>query len=214
MRPHLTAPRTVFAWAAARFDGAPAALVALDAQLAEILRTTTQPLVGHMRLTWWHDALERLDGAVPDQPVLRALATDVLSHGVRAGALARIVEGWEALLEEPLDAAAVTRHGLRGEALFGALAEAQQIAGTPALFAAGRGWALVDLAAHLSDPVLAEHARDAATVALKAAFAGRWNAGRMLGALALDARMALGGQGAAGGPRRAMRVLRFVTTGR
>src|SRR3546814_7046937 len=36
-----------------------AALFALDATLADVLRTTTEPMLGQMRLTWWHDALTR-----------------------------------------------------------------------------------------------------------------------------------------------------------
>src|SRR3546814_17336884 len=42
-----------------------AALFALDATLADVLRTTTEPMLGQMRLTWWHDALTRLEAAPP-----------------------------------------------------------------------------------------------------------------------------------------------------
>ena len=52
-----------------------AALFSLDDTLGQILRTTREPLVGQMRLTWWHEALRALDGAPPPaQPVLQALA--------------------------------------------------------------------------------------------------------------------------------------------
>ncbi|MCZ3214799.1 hypothetical protein NYZ43_19955, partial [Acinetobacter baumannii] len=35
------------------------ALFDLDDRLAGIVRTTREPMVGQMRLVWWHDALER-----------------------------------------------------------------------------------------------------------------------------------------------------------
>jgi phytoene synthase len=37
-----------------------ATLFALDARLGDILRTTREPMVGQMRLTWWHAALSGL----------------------------------------------------------------------------------------------------------------------------------------------------------
>lgn len=210
----LTSPATVYAWTATAFTGAPAALFALDHALADILRSTTKPIVGQMRLTWWYDALERLGENVPAQPVLQALAREVVPGLAQTAALAQVVEGWEALLEEPLDAAAVARHGARGEALFGALTVARGMPVDAAVLAAGRGWAMADLAVHLADVRAAALARVAAGAALDEALTPRWRGARVLGALALDSRMALAGQGSAGSPRRAARVLRFGLTGR
>uniref|UniRef100_UPI0034A01D0A squalene/phytoene synthase family protein n=1 Tax=Sphingomonas bacterium TaxID=1895847 RepID=UPI0034A01D0A len=43
-----------------------AALLALDATLARIVWSARDPLIGQMRLTWWHGALSALDeGVVP-----------------------------------------------------------------------------------------------------------------------------------------------------
>ena len=42
-----------------------AALFALDDQLAGVVRTTRDPMVGQLRLTWWHEALAALDTAPP-----------------------------------------------------------------------------------------------------------------------------------------------------
>uniref|UniRef100_UPI0035CB8D7D squalene/phytoene synthase family protein n=1 Tax=uncultured Sphingomonas sp. TaxID=158754 RepID=UPI0035CB8D7D len=131
------------------------ALFALDDTLAQILRTTRDPLVGQMRLTWWHGALSALDTAAPPaQPVLQALATTVLPHGVTGEHLAGMIDGWEALLEpEPLNDAALSGHArARGGLLFGAASRVLGCAAADPVAAAGEGWALADLARHVRDP--------------------------------------------------------------
>lgn len=51
-----------------------AALLALDERLGAILRSTREPLIGQMRLTWWHEALAALDTAsAPAEPLLSTL---------------------------------------------------------------------------------------------------------------------------------------------
>ena len=191
------------------------ALFALDATLAQILRTTREPLVGQMRLTWWHDALCALDTAPPPaQPVLQALAAEVLPHGVTGTRLADMIDGWEALLEsDPLSKAVLMAHAQkRGIILFEA---AGAILGCPIedrIADAGAGWALVDLAAHLSDPEIAASAGSLAAAPLGAATAQRWSrAGRPLGALAHIARMDLAYPACRGVPRGApKRVARLA----
>src|SRR5579875_4070004 len=87
---------------------AAAAVFALDDRLADGVRAARDPLIGQMRLTWWYDALTALDTAPPPaEPVLQALAREALPVGVSGMALAAIIEGWEALLDQPLDEAAV-----------------------------------------------------------------------------------------------------------
>jgi phytoene synthase len=172
-----------------------AALFALDATLAQILRTTREPLVGQMRLTWWHEALCALDTAPPPaQPVLQALAAEVLPRGVSGATLARMIDGWEALLDaDPIAEADLLGHAeKRGVALF-------EMAGTvlgcrpeEPVATAGAGWALVDLAAHLSDLEIAALSASLAGARLAEATAQRWSrVGRPLGALAHVARMDL-----------------------
>ncbi|NJR79045.1 squalene/phytoene synthase family protein [Sphingomonas corticis] len=211
----LTPPATVFAWSATAFGAAPAALFALDAALADVVRSTRTPMVGQMRLTWWHDALHALDAAAaPAQPVLRALAAHVVPR-VPGAVLARMIEGWDVLIEEErLDAAALERFAEgRGARLFAALATVLQAADDPAIGAAGRGWALADLASHVeagADAIAAEARRSLAEAEIM-----RWRgAARPIGALARDAALALAGKGESGGPRRAAGVLRRVVTGR
>ncbi len=64
------------------------ALFTLDDSLASIPRTTREPMVGQMRLTWWHEALTGLDTAsLPAEPV-RALAWHVVPHGVAGARMA------------------------------------------------------------------------------------------------------------------------------
>ncbi|MDO7843016.1 hypothetical protein Q5H94_11830 [Sphingomonas sp. CA1-15] len=197
-----------------------AALFRLDDALAAILRTTSEPVVGQMRLTWWHDALTRLDTQPPPaEPVLQALAAEVLPRGVTGARLAALVEGWEALLEaDDVTEAVMRAHGEgRGAALF-------RIAGTlvtsdDPVAAAGRGWALADLARHLSDAKVAAVARALAADALREATAVRWSRdGRALGALAHVARMNLSlAPGAAipvGAPGRVARLMWHRMTGR
>lgn len=206
-----TDPATVFAWSATRFD-AVAPLFALDAQLGAIVRTTTEPIVGQMRLTWWHDALAALgEGPAPAHPVLRGLA----ARGVAGPPLASMVDGWEVLLEAdaPDDEALALYAAARGAALF--TAAAAVLAGAGETAAAGEGWALADLAAHVSDATLAARAAGLAQARFGAALAGRWRGGAAaLGALAAEARAALGGRGEPGSPRRAAAVLRWRVLGR
>ena len=161
-----------------------AALLALDERLGAILRTTREPLVGQMRLTWWYEALESLDRApAPPEPVLAALHRAVVAL-IPGAELARQVEGWEVLLETPLTSAALELHArARGGALFGAAAT---LLGTPAsetIAQAGEGWAFADLTRHLTDPELAAAAKHAALARLSSALDRRWPSGaRALGA--------------------------------
>lgn len=210
-----TDPERALAMAYAPDDGrraALAALLALDAALADVVRTTTQPAIGQIRLAWWREQLAKLDHAPPPaMPVLTALAETVLPRAVSGAALAKVVEGWEVLIEEAtLDRDALRRFGAeRGGQLFGL---ATTILGGDAARAAtlGQGWALADLVHHLDDPATAEIAATLAGAAL-ATPVGR--VAKPLGMLALSARLDLA-QVAPGGPKRAARLAWFGLAGR
>ena len=74
------------------------AVHALDLELAKVLATTTEPMIGQIRLAWWRERLEGLDrGDVPAQPVLQALAAEALPRGVRGVELAGFEDAWLAL---------------------------------------------------------------------------------------------------------------------
>lgn len=193
------------------------ALLALDGALGGILRSTREPLATQLRLAWWREALAGLDrGEGVVDPVLVATARDVLPHRVTGAALAGTVDGWEALLAERIgDEALATHAHARGGGLFAAAAAV--LGGhDDRVQAAGEGWALADLAAKLSDPVLAAQARASAGERLATALAGTWPARlRSLGALAWLARMDLdAGARPAGHPLRVARLLRFRLLGR
>lgn len=200
-----------------RRDGM-AALLALDRTLGGILRSTREPIVGQMRLVWWRDALEALDKALPPaEPVLAALAAEVLPRGVSGAELAAVVEGWEALLAPVLDDVAVDEHArARGGGLFTAAARMLGDASSASVAAAGQGWAFADLSRNLSTSEVAKHAREQAAARLGEAFATRWPSRlRGLGALAVLARMDLEPHPRPPGhPARVWRLLRFRATGR
>lgn len=132
------------------------AVHALDLELAKVAATTTEPMIGRMRLAWWRERLEGLDrGEVPAQPVLQALARDVLPRGVAGAELAAFEDAWLDVLGGPSDGAALARHvAARGGAVFGALAallDDDRAAGEAlgASWAAGEaaraGWGAVDV---------------------------------------------------------------------
>ncbi len=198
-----------------------AALLALDDALAALLRTTSEPALGQMRLAWWREALERLDSApAPAEPVLRGLAAEVLPLGVSGLSLVPIVHGWEVLVEEErLDADALRRFGEGRGSLFvaaGAVLRAEP--GDP-LLNAGKGWALADLARNLDAPPEAAEARAQAVSPLAAAAGARWSReGRALGALVhlarLDLALPAGAAAPIGSPSRVGRLLWHRLTGR
>jgi len=192
-----------------------AALFALDDKLAETLRTTSEPMLGQIRMQWWQDALAKLDSAPPPpEPVLQGIARDVLRDGVTGAEVGQIVEGWRVLLEPELDEAVLRSHGERGRALFALAGRVTGAAATDPLEQAGQGWALADLAGKLSDPAEAAAARGMAEAALAEACSARWSGrGRALGAMALLARMDLAGV-PVGSPRRTLRALWHRLTGR
>lgn len=90
------------------------AVHALDLEFAKVAATTTDAMLGEIRLAWWRERLIGLDaGEVPAQPVLRALADAVLPLGVTGATLAGFEDGWLALA-----AGDIAGHvGLRGAAL-------------------------------------------------------------------------------------------------
>ncbi len=201
-----------FGYAPAAARSALEALFALDATLAHLARGTRDPIVAQMRLTWWFEALSRLDDFPPPaQPVLQALARDVLPRGTRGAELAAIIDGWEVLLGED---EVVERHAReRGGRLFVIAARVLDAAADP-VFAAGEGWALADLASTARDLAIAAAARNLAGPRLDTALRARWSKnGRALGALAHLARMDLAGS-VAGSPRRVGRLLFHRLTGR
>ncbi len=210
-----TDPETKLALAYAPDDGrreALAAMLAFDDALAEVVRTTTQPAIGQIRLAWWREQIAKLDTTPPPaMPVLVALAEHVLPRIGGAAALSRVVEGWEVLIEEEtLDPQALHRFAAgRGGGLFGA--GAAVLGGdVPRAGRLGQGWALADLVRHVAEPAIAAVAETMAREALTGSPGG---VARPLGMLALAARLDLA-RVPPGGPKRAARLAWFGLTGR
>lgn len=139
--------RLALSYAPAPAHSATLALLALDARLASLVRKRGEPVLAQVRLAWWRDTLGAGPDAWPEgEPVLA-----LLRHWGGAAALVPLVNGWEALLGEKLDARGIGEFaGGRAEG-FAQLARELGCDPMPAA-AAGRLWALGDLAAHLSEP--------------------------------------------------------------
>lgn len=212
----------ILTYAAAAGRAALAALLALDDALAQLLRTTSQPAVGQLRLAWWRESLAKLDSAPPPaEPVLQGLAAALLPLGVRGESLVPIVHGWEVLVEveEALDTLALTRFATGRGSLFRAAGIALAAGTGDPLEQGGQGWALADLARHLGDGTEAEAARATARPLLAAASDVRWSRnGRALGALVhrarLDLAVPLTAPVPVGAPGRVARLLWHRLSGR
>lgn len=172
-----------------------AALVAVDDTLAGLLRAAGgEAMLVQMRLTWWRDALTALTALdappPPAVPVLEQATTTLVAHGVRGAALAGMVAAWEVLLDEPeLDDAALMRFAVaRGGTIFDVAGVLLGLGERAALVQAGQGWALADLARHITHRAIADRAVALARPLLAAKLRLPGGA-RMLSALALLARM-------------------------
>jgi len=123
------------------------ALHALDLELARVVATTTEPMIGEIRLAWWREALLKLDlKQVPAQPVLRAIATDVLPYGISGRSLETMEDAFHSLLIGKLRGEALETYVItRGGALFTAIGHVLDVDHHwPREL--GAGWALGELA--------------------------------------------------------------------
>jgi phytoene synthase len=205
------------AYAPAGKRAALTALFALDERFGGIVSSTSEPMIGLMRLAWWREALEKLDrDPAPAEPLLGRVADQVLRRGVPGAALAAIEDGWAALIDGEPDAEAIARHGReRGRNLFEAAARLLD-ADDPRLSSAGEIWALADLGYRHSNEAVRLAARARAESLAAALPKGRWPvASRPLAALFVLARRdASADKRAQGSPDRLLRMLALRLTGR
>ncbi|MEO9469146.1 hypothetical protein [Parasphingorhabdus sp.] len=124
----------------------------LDFRLAEIIRSTSELLIGQMRLTWWRDNLTKENVAKPaGEPLIELLQSLENEDDVSSG-LVKLVDGWEMLLADfPWDDRQFEQYSsLRGGGAFrsalGGVTELSQDQ-----LRAAQGWALWDFARHCSD---------------------------------------------------------------
>ena len=139
--------RLAAAYAPARSRQANLALLALDARLAAILRGRHEPIAAQLRLAWWRETLATPPGEWPrGEPVL-----DALRDWKDPSCLSALPDGWEALLGETLDRAAVAAHASGRAQAFECLARELGVGQSAEVGNAARLWAMADLAAHLRD---------------------------------------------------------------
>ena len=129
-----------------------ALLFALDARFAEIVRSTSEILIGQMRLTWWRDILTK---AASERPVGEPLIEHINlleANGDSLEPLLALLDGWEVMLDDfPWDDRQFQTYATaRGTGLFGfAQAGAEPL--TEDQVELARAWALWDFARHCSD---------------------------------------------------------------
>jgi phytoene synthase len=117
-------------------------LLALDDRLAEVALGAREPALGAIKLAWWRDQLVALDSQPPPpEPLLTAVAAELLPRGLSGEALSDLPEGWMRLTEEGEDADS------RGRALFALLG---QLIGAEA--SGGGAFARADLARRTGEP--------------------------------------------------------------
>jgi len=193
------------------------ALWRLDVTLGAVLARGREPMVAQIRLAWWREALERLDGAPPPpEPILQALAAQVLPAGVSGADLAAMEEGWAVLLaEEPLDSRALQIYAeARGGLLFHH--SARLLGAAESVETAGARWALVDLARRSTRPQEIMAALDAAAaIAPEPTWPKRLRPLALLSMLARrDIERRVAPFESQGSPGRMIRLLKYRLTGR
>lgn len=144
------------------------ALFAFDQQLGRIIRDTKEPLLGQMRFTWWQDVIAQPAASRPKgNPVLAGLS-QLLDIGLDARRLTKMGDGWQYLLgDNDLTRDMVNAYAKgRGEALFGAIADAAKADNIDDFEELGRLYALWDLARYCSDAAMADHLKTLLQAAL------------------------------------------------
>ncbi len=136
-----------YAPAAARADWL--SLLALDARLAAVVRQAREPMLAQLKLAWWRDRFNAEPAGWPKgEPLLARLAP----WGEATRTLAKLVDGWEALLgEAPLGEAELDAFADGRIAALAALAHRLD-ARSAAVVALGRQWTLAELALQLGSP--------------------------------------------------------------
>jgi phytoene synthase len=118
-----------------------------------VVSTSSDPKLGAIRVAWWREGLEALDGgtAAPAEPRLQTVVAELLPRGVSGEELSQLEDAWLPLLEPfPWGAAQAEGLKLRGRILFGIGARLLQGEAEDAV-AAGALWSLIDAARHCSD---------------------------------------------------------------
>jgi len=128
------------------------ALFAIDAAMGDVVRTSSEPMIGQIRLAWWRERLEELDqGKVPAEPRLQAVADALIPRGISGHDIAGLEDGWLKMFTPfAWDLSVVEALWFRGRLLF--WLGAKLLSKTnDRIEAAGGLWAVIDAARHCSD---------------------------------------------------------------
>lgn len=88
------------------------ALFQIDGAMGDVVARSTQPTLGAAKLAWWRERLEDLDTKPPPaEPRLKAAAEYLLPRGISGSDLAKLEDGWAALLEEQVHPGRVAERG-------------------------------------------------------------------------------------------------------
>ncbi|GAA0481823.1 hypothetical protein GCM10009096_25060 [Parasphingorhabdus litoris] len=153
--------RLVLAYAKRPHHSLYALVFALDSRFASVIQSTSETLIGQMRLTWWRDILTKAAKERPAGEPLVALISEAEQQGADLLSLMALLEGWELVLDDfPWDDQQFDLYAeRRGEGAFGFplggtnnLTDDQKIG--------AQGWALWDFARHCSDAGMRQVAFD------------------------------------------------------
>lgn len=196
------------------------ALFTIDAAMGDVVKTTSEPMVGQIRLAWWRERLEELgsDRRAPPEPRLVAAEHELVPRGIKGSELARLERGWVSLFDQfPWESGTAEAIWFRGRLLF-ALGAHLLDRTDDAIENAGGLWALVDAARHCSDgssrEMLVRQARTFARGLEGTRFSARLRPLSMLAVLAIRDSAKWPVIEPEGTPGRALAMLRHRLTGR
>lgn len=145
--------RLALSYAPRRARGATLALLALDTRLAGIVRGASEPMIAQMKLAWWRERLSEKPAGWPEGEPLLALLREWPGN---VAALVALVDGWEALLAEEFDEAAMASFSEGRADAWRALGDGLGVHEVSLINAwdAAHRWALHDLLLHLQSDEL------------------------------------------------------------
>ncbi len=145
-----------------------ALLFALDARFADTIRSTSEILIGQMRLTWWRDILTKPAEDRPTGEPLIEQVNLIEAKGEDLAPLLVLLDGWEAMLDDfPWDDRQFENYAAaRGRGFF-AFGLAHGTALTEEQAEQAEAWALWDFARHCSDANMRTSAFDRCRQILK-----------------------------------------------
>ena len=126
-----------------------ALLLAFDSRLADVVLTSSEPMIAQLKLAWWRDALSAARDNRPKGEPMLALLSKIEDAGKVEGVasdMLSLVDAWE-ILSVQEDAQLEHFAGHRGDAMFAPFARWNGVAGTQDIEKAGRRWSLADMMA-------------------------------------------------------------------